>query len=228
MRKVFLVILVLNLVSCKSQVKKKENTSEKNNTMEYFDISKYKVLEVDDKYSSSGKDLYLKDDKLRIKILYLNDVIQIEETSIENKFQLIKVFFESNKSLKIVGSKFYNFSIGKWEYYDEKGQLIKEINYDLDYKLTINDLAKNMKDKYNLDIMDVKKTDNVNRYIDSQKTKLPLYEIYYNDNTQIGILNCYVINGNTGDVLFKTTRLAETEEKQGSLYQKFIESYDKK
>ncbi|WP_456311769.1 hypothetical protein [Pseudomonas shirazensis] len=222
MRKVFLVILVLNLVGCRGQVKIKESTSEKNNTMEYFDINKYKALEIDDKYSSSNKDLYLKENKIRIQVLFLKDAIQVEETSIENKFQGIKVFYESNKSLKIKGRKFYSFSIGKWEYFNESGECLKEVNHDLPFKLSVDDLAKMMKTKYNLDIMDIEKTYNINRYVDSQKTKLSLYEIYYRDEMKPGILNCYVIDGNVGEVLFTTTRFSDTEEKQGSLYQKFI------
>jgi hypothetical protein len=76
--------------------------------------------------------------------------------------------------------------------------------------------------------MDVNKTVDVRRYVDSQKMKLPLYEIYYRDQLKLGILNCYVINGNTGEVLYTTTRFADTEEKQGSLYNKFIKEYKEK
>lgn len=224
MKKLFLSILILNLINCKGQINKNENSEIKKNDMEYFDINKYKNLAIDEMYIPSSKDLYLKDGKIRIQILYSNDNVQVEETSIDNKFQSVKVFYNTNKSLKIKGLRFYGFSIGKWLYYDETGNIIKEINHDLEFKLSVEDLGKIMKEKYNIDIYDVQKTDEVHRFVDSVKMKLPIYTVYYRDETKLGILNCYVINGNTGETLFTTTRFADTEEKQGSLYDKFLKS----
>ena len=220
MKKLFLSILILNLINCKGQINKNENSEIKKNDMEYFDINKYKNLPVNPKTG--------------LQILENGDEVQYFKGSGEKDFivninhksnyQTVKGYHESNKSLKIKGQRFYGFNIGKWLHYDETGNIIKEINHDLEFKLSVEDLARMMIEKYNIDIYDVQKTDEVRRFVDSVKTKLPIYEVYYRDETNIAILNCYVINGNTGETMFTTTRFADTEEKQGSLYDKFIKS----
>jgi hypothetical protein len=83
-----------------------------------------------------------------------------------------------------------------------------------------------MKEKYNYDLMNVDKTYNLKRYVDLEKTKLPLYEVYYRDDKNTLMLHSYVINGNTGEILFSTLR--STQGKQGSLYDAFIKAFKEK
>ena len=226
MKYLFLSFFILVMFSCKSQEKKIDNLTIIKYTMEHFDINEYKNLAVDEKYSPSNKNLFLKNGKERIQIQYYDNVIQLEKTNIDHKYQTVKVYHELNKLLKINGSRFYSFSIGVWKYYDETGNIIKEINHDLPFKLSIEDLAQQMKEKYNMDIMNVQKTFLVNRFVDAQTTKLPIYEIYYRDEIKPFVLNCYVINGTTGVVLFTAIRY-DSEEKQGSSYQNYLNSLKK-
>jgi hypothetical protein len=220
---IIILVLLLHFTSCKSQIiKKDELTIKKDTTMEHFDINKYKKLPVNPK---TGLQVLPNGDEVQ-HFTGSKGVGFVERTKIKNSpYCIVKVFYQ-NTSLQAKGNEFYGLPIGIHNEYDEKGNLIKETNYDKDYKFSIDDLIKKMKEKYNYDLMNVEKTYNLNRYIDSQYTKLPIYELYYRDNKNHQVLHSYIINGNTGEVLFTTLR--NTQGKQGSLFDKFIESLKQK
>ncbi|MCV9926915.1 hypothetical protein OIU83_04600 [Flavobacterium sp. LS1R49] len=219
--KVQLIILVtlLYLSNCKGQVKS-DSIIKRETAIETFDINKYRDWDIDTKYSPSKDDKYLKYSNEGVKILYFNDTFQEEKNLYGNPILDVKSYYVKTNSLKLKGQTFYNLEFGIWKEYDEKGNLIKETNYDKEYKFSIDDLVKKMKEKYNYDLMNMEKTYNLNRYIDLEKTKLPLYEVYYRDDKNTQVLHSYVINGNTGEILFSTLR--STQGKQGSLYDAFI------
>lgn len=83
-----------------------------------------------------------------------------------------------------------------------------------------------MKEDYQIDILDSKNIFEIIRWIDVKNTKLALYEVYARDVNNESKLNCYIINGNTGQVLF--TALRYIEGKQGSLYDDFLKKIKEK
>jgi hypothetical protein len=225
--KIIILALLLNLTSCKSQVKEKNNSTNKTNTtMEYFNINKYKDWEIDTKFSASNNDKYLKLDNKRVKILDFGDTFQEEQSNNKNPYLYFKTYFSITKSVKATGQNFYDLEFGIWKEYDNKGNLIKETDYDEDYKFSIDDLIKKMRIEYNYDLMNVDKTYNLNRFVDKNNTRLPLYEVYYKDETNNQMLHSYIINGTTGEVLFATIRY--TQGKQGSLHNAFIKHLKEK
>jgi hypothetical protein len=153
MKKIIVLCLLVLINSCSSQ-KIKNNLKE--NTMEYFDINKYKDWEIDTKYSPTGKDKYLKKGEERISIEYFNDAVQIELNTINSPYYKFKKFSLKTNRLLLIGTEFYDIHVGIWESYDETGQLIKKIDYDKPYKFSIEDLIKKMKNEYDIDLLDVK------------------------------------------------------------------------
>jgi len=210
---VLLVIIMIN--KCYSQ---NDNKME----MEKFNIEKYKGLAQDTAYSPSATDLYLVDNDQRIRILYFNDMIQVEETNIDSAFKRVKVYSRKSNNLLATGSFFYNFPIGNHIGFDENGNVINNKDYDTDYQFSLTDLEKKMKEEYKIDIMNVERTFGVNRYIETTKIKLPLYEIYYRDAINRSLLHCFILNGNNGETLYTITRFVKGE--KGSLLEEYINS----
>jgi hypothetical protein len=161
MKKIIVVCLLVLINSCSSQ---KIKNNFKKNTMEYFDINKYKDWEIDTKYSPTGKDKYLKKGEERISIEYFNDAVQIELNTINSPYYKFKKFSLKTNRLLLIGTEFYDIHVGIWESYDETGQLIKKIDYDKPYKFSIEDLIKKMKNEYDIDLLDVKHAISISRY----------------------------------------------------------------
>jgi hypothetical protein len=143
MRKIILVILVLNLTSCKGQIKKNANSSIKKDTMEYFDIKKFK----EGNLNRNHKEIFLEDGTI-INQYEHNDYYQEIITNKKNAYSIFKGFSRKDGLYIGGGSKFYGFDIGVYEMFDENGNIIKEINHDLEFKISVKDLAKIMREKY--------------------------------------------------------------------------------
>ncbi len=141
--KIFLAILLFAIIACKSQ------TTNPNKNMEHFNIDKFKYLVTN---PDTGL-LILENGDETYYLKGANNQGYIERIEKKNTpFTIVKVFHE-NKSLLTKGEEFYNFRIGTYKEYDEIGNLIKETNYDQDYKFSIADLAKKMKEEYKIDIL---------------------------------------------------------------------------
>ncbi|MCV9926910.1 hypothetical protein OIU83_04575 [Flavobacterium sp. LS1R49] len=218
---IIILALLLNVSNCVGQIKEKHSSTIKKDTIiETFDINKYKDWNIDTKYTYKDNDRFYKNGDDRVRITMNGKTIQVEESNIKNPNKITKVFYVKEKTLQSILQEFYTIQIGNYKLYNEIGVLAKDENLDKEYKFSIDDLVKKMKEKYNYDLMNVDKTYNLNRYVDLEKIKLPLYEVYYRDDKNTQVLHSYVINGNTGEILFSTLR--STQGKQGSLYDAFI------
>ena len=103
----------------------------------------------------------------------------------------------------------------------------KEIDYDKPYKFSIEDLIKKMKDDYKVDLLDVKHVISLYRYEEKKELNIPLYEIWYNyDDLNRNNVECYLINGTTGETLFTIKRFLG--DKKGSLLQNYLDSLKNK
>ncbi|MFK7002183.1 hypothetical protein [Flavobacterium oreochromis] len=219
LKKIIVTILLFNIMGCRSQ------ETQENNNMEIFDIKKYENLEKDERYISTKNDICYKSGNIRYRILLLNEVIQLEKTEINIPFEEVKVYYLESKRLKITGRYFFNRPIGIWKYYDEAGKLIKENNYDLSYNFTINDLAKKMKEKYDVDIFDLKQTRNVSRYEEKKYLNIPIYEVWSYNKTNPLALICFILNGATGEIIYKGERFIEGEKE--SLLDQYLKTKNK-
>lgn len=191
--------LFLLTVNCNAQTK---NTTDNNKTktIEKFDITFFNKLEKDDNYTSSDEDMFYKFQDKRYRII-LHKEIQVEETDINSPNLNYKVYFKKSGQLKAEGNSFYSFPIGISKEFDEKGYLIKEIDYNKDYKFSIKDLQKKMKETYNVDIMNTKETRSVSRTNIDPRIKFPYYQVVV--NTGKASSNNYLLNGNTGEIFYK-------------------------
>ncbi|WP_154652543.1 hypothetical protein [Flavobacterium rivuli] len=76
-----------------------------------------------------------------------------------------KEFFKRNENAKKIemyddqtfsplseSSMFFNFPTGSYRKYDSKGNIIQEINYDKDYRVSLMDIISLAKAKFNIDI----------------------------------------------------------------------------
>jgi hypothetical protein len=187
--KIFVAILLFTIIACKSQ------TTNLNKNLEHFNIDKFKYLVTN---PDTGL-LILENGDETYYIKSVNNqgyIVRIEKK--DTPFTIVKVFHE-NKSLLTKGEEFYNFRIGIYKEYDEIGNLIKEINYDQDYKFSIADLAKKIKEEYKIDILQRSPWVKVMRdKIDS----IVIYKImvYLKENKYSDTKN-FNIDGTTGKVI---------------------------
>ena len=207
MKKIIIIVLISIAVSCKSQIK---NSTDKNktNTMEKFDITFFKKFEKDENYTSSDKDIFYKLNDKRYRIQFYKE-IQVEETNINSPNIFYKIYYKNSNHLKSSGNDFYDFPIGITKEYNENVELIKETDYDKDYKFSIEDLQKKMKATYNVDIMDKKQTRSVSRTTIDPRIKFPYYQVLVNSG--IASFTDYLLNGNTGEVIYKLSYVRDYE-----------------
>lgn len=92
------IIILLTFLSFNSSC---QNNNFKKESMKYFDIKKYEQLEVDNNFTSSENDLYYKTDFTRIRILYFDNTIQVEETDIQTPYKFVYVYDKNNRNLRV-------------------------------------------------------------------------------------------------------------------------------
>ena len=191
---IFFLVLLFSLNSCKGQEenKQKNNKSIKNSTVEHFDIEKYKDWEIDTMFNTSAINKYYKKGNRRVRLIYGGEEdFQLEESD-NTPYMTYKNFSLKTKSLLYIGRAFYEAEIGFWKYYDENGNLIKETNEELPYKLSVDDIIKIMKLDYNIDLMDTSMGYRLSR----NENEFPYYEISVRLGD--GLFRIIIINADTG------------------------------
>lgn len=159
MKELILIMLLFHNISCNGQI----NNNTKTDTMEHFNISKYKDLPLDPQSSSTEYDkTYIYQD-LRIRVINSPNTSQIEEQRMNSPYLTSKTFFKNN-NLKSIGKHFYSFPIAIYKEYNETGKLVKEVNNDAPYKFSVEDLIKKIKKEHDVDI--------VTNYRDNDKTRI--------------------------------------------------------
>lgn len=187
--KIIIAILLLSVVSCKSQI------TITNKNMEYFDINAFR----ENNANENEKNFILENgDKIQ-QFKGSGNKGYIERKEYANTaYDLYKEYYE-NGNLKVKVNMFYNFQVKLRKEYDEKGNLTEEIDYDNDYKFSIDDLGKKMKEEYNIDILKRSPWVKVMRdKIDSgviYKVMVYLKENKYSDTKN------YTVDGITGKVI---------------------------
>ncbi|MFK7002196.1 hypothetical protein [Flavobacterium oreochromis] len=212
-------ILSLYVINCKGQQKDtlKPNNFKKE-TMEYFDLKKYKDLPINKERLKSSSDFYFKDNNKYIDILYFINTIQVEEYYDNKSIKIIKVY-HNNTLLKSTVREFNSFPIGITKEYDENGKLIKEIDNDKNYPFKVEDLCKLIKEEYGVDLMvksDYKK--NILEYrvdrryesLTQQYLYLVVFSCGYSDEGEGRYpVKVVYIDGTNGKVLYEDAEFLE-------------------
>ena len=192
MKKIFIFLLLI--FSCIL-------TGQKIDTVEYFNIDKYKDWEVDTDWSSDETTKFLKKGNERVQIISDEKKIQVEMTSVINPYNKVKVYNAKTKALYAIGVDFYQFPIRIDKDYDENGKIVKEIDNDKPYPFSMEQLIEKIKKEYNVNLEQKTPGTWANRSI-PEELKKPVYEVHlaYKDHE---LKRQYVlIDGTTGKTLF--------------------------
>ena len=225
MKKILLFLWAVLLYGCNSQSQLLNKKIKKQN-MEYFNIEKYKEWEVDTDWSPSKFSKRLKKGNDRVKIFFTERGSVVELMSALNHYILYKSYFP-NKSLKVIGRRFYDFYIGKWQVYDENGKLIKEEEEDAPYKFSVDQLIKKIKKEYDLDIEKNTKTTIVDRWLAPELNKKPFYSVSFRGKEGSTKWDYILVDGSTGETLF-TSFFYFGDEETSYPFGRYIESLIKK
>ncbi|PKF75989.1 hypothetical protein CW752_01370 [Chryseobacterium sp. PMSZPI] len=194
---------------CKGQTRRTIFNNVKKDTMEYFNINRYKDLKPNPKYSGQG--FYIDNNGDEIRIMgNLTGGPDVEIRKPNSPYKTIKTYHK-NSSPKSISKIFYSFPVGIFKEYDESGKLIREVNNDTPYKFSIDDLINKIKKEYDVDIVgDYKDSDKtqimVNRWLGYKedwsiyKKNVPMYQVSIRDKGTPIVLE---INALTGDTISK-------------------------
>ncbi|SHM01007.1 hypothetical protein [Chryseobacterium contaminans] len=137
----FLLILTIN-TSCNAQT---SNLMNKENEL-YHEIDLKRITETNEfvKRGFLSNNNYVE--------LFFNKTGNIVLESSQNSFFSVYKEYYPNKLIKIKGLQLninsrYSFKKGFWYEFDEKGNLIKETDYDIPFKFTFEDILKFCKNK---------------------------------------------------------------------------------
>jgi hypothetical protein len=191
-----LIVVSVLLISCNGQ--KKEAIKPINNTIV--------IKELDSVYLNKIKELGKKDQK--IQLIENDTVVELSDngdTYFESRRKNNENFedrFSYNKITHLLvatGTVFYDLPIGIHKIYNEKGELVREINYDENFSFSIYDLIEKIKITHQIDLNNSTKIKKISRIFDEALNKYA-YTILYKDdeNEKMKVL---VVDGQTGEIL---------------------------
>ncbi|UFH35081.1 hypothetical protein [Flavobacterium acetivorans] len=192
--KAIMIISCIFLMGCntyKKQIKPINNKI----IMKKFDLESFKK-------NNKGKKEYeiVKGDSI-FKRSDENDCFYEEAKKMNGKFKTISNYYKETLMIKNSGNYFDQMPYGVAKFYNEKGEITKEINYDENYPFSVYDLIARIKTTHQMDLNDEKNNISVSREIDRETGK-HIYVIFY-DKTDNGSY-CYKyinVDGVTGQIL---------------------------
>jgi hypothetical protein len=202
------LILLISIFSCKAQNKNPKTATQKKDTMEYFDKNKYDKLAINIKTNlktlPNGDEVYIDEGAEKNEI-----VLKIEKKN--TPFQDYYEYYDNNV-LKIKSTLFYGIQFGIRKEYERTGKLIKETNFEKNYKFSIENVCELIKREYGLDLIKKSSPNDSIRYwcnrIKSEVFKGDERYCYYvtiGINIEGGAGKIIAIDGNTGKILYETT-----------------------
>lgn len=179
-----IIILMLCFIQCAGQ----KVTYQKSSSIKKFDKAKYGKLE-------ENKNLKYTENDTIYEIREENSYFLELKRSIGNRLRKYYSYDKSNLLLREEGQSFSEMQIGIRKVYDNKGNIIKEINYDENFVFCLTDLISKFEREMQIDLNEEKYT--VMRYLEDGK---PYYFIRYPFNK---ISFKYIkIDGNSGKIVF--------------------------
>jgi hypothetical protein len=150
----------------------------------------------------------IKKENKKIQLIENDSIIELEESSDyyverrqKNNEALKKVFvYDKNTHLLLsTGTHLNELPIGLHKNYNEKGELIREINFDENFTFSVYDLIAKIKITHKIDLNDEKENISIRRNIDKETGK-HIYVIYY-DKSDNGSYKYITVDGATGQIL---------------------------
>ncbi len=146
--KKLITIMLIFIISCKSQNNINQNN---NNKMETF-----KIKEIKNKFKLNED---ISEVKKNTEFIYSerDDIYRVTSKIKNSPFVNNKVFYKNSMSLKAEGNSFYMIPIGISIEYDETGNVIEEKNWD-EFEgrtFSIQQLINKMNNDFNIDLTDV-------------------------------------------------------------------------
>jgi hypothetical protein len=192
--------LLLAFISSSAEQRNQHIIKQKQDTMRRFDEQQYKGLPTDEKtgfYKMGNGNL--------VQVINKTDHHGYVERI--NKYPspyTIYREYHSDDLLKIEGQFFYNFNIGKWTEYDSHGNLLKETDKDEPYPFTLKKLIEKVKKEFFIDLEDKRLENEVNRFQYEKLNNHPFYEIKLRSKEHNLKRDYILIDGISGEVLYKT------------------------
>ncbi len=129
--------------------------------------------------------------------------------------------YNKKGEITITGVRFYGNGVKKWIYFNDKQEIIKEIDNDQPYPFSIEALAELLKDNYGINLYDPRQILVMQRYIDTTNTHKPVYVVYAFQKNSTNKLDGLLIDGETGKVLFQMESYLRSE---SSVYDEYIKT----
>lgn len=136
--------------------------------MEKFDLESFKKIGLANEESLQEVDLddenasVNEDGDLVIRYEYA-DSFQEDLIRANTSIKLSKIFDKNTLRLKSEGEFFDGFAIGIHKTYDENGQIIEEVDHDLPYSFSLDDVRQKILNEFGNDIMDAEQRGSVSR-----------------------------------------------------------------
>lgn len=212
---IFTVIQIL-LFSCKA-------VSQNSSKPEKFNIESFRNLSLDERYPQSPNDVFYKNKEESIRVTTSKTNIQVEKNVNDSPYKFVEIYSIKDSLLVREGKSFYYFPIGVWKEYDTSGMLIRSINYDEDFGFSIDSLIEKMNKEFKIGILEKDRT-LCYRYYNKDMDK-SFYEVCHKITTEGEQLDCFLFDGDSGNLLFKTTQYQQN--KNGSLYEQYLKALEK-
>ena len=193
MKTFYLYTLLLLSLGCKAQEFDLRG-------MKRFDEKVFKDWEEDNLYVQMYDwDRFLKKGDERVRIIKTDSFIQVEVSNIANPYKNKYKYDIRTKRLILQSYFFYNCPIGIWKDWSKTGKLIKEVDYDEPYKLSVKDIITLVNQKFSIDLLDMNLLLNVDRY----NRSVPIYIISITKpNTRGQEIRYITISADNGEILF--------------------------
>jgi hypothetical protein len=163
--------------------------------MKKLDIKKF------EKYKSGNKFEYTENDTVYTLASTGNDNEYCQSIKAINKnFKDIFIYDKSTLNLKREGLIFLKMPIGIHVFYDEKGKVNKQIDFDEGFTFTIDDLILKMKKNFNIDISQELKGLEISRGI-NQENSIPSYNIFIRLDNILSKNRHIEVDGRTGEII---------------------------
>ena len=194
MKTFYLYIILLLSLGCKAQEFDLRD-------MKRFDEKVFKDWEKDNLYVQMYDwDRFLKKGDERVRIIETDSFIQVEVSNIANPYKKKYKYDIRTKRLILQSYFFYNCQIGVWKNWSKTGKLIKEVNCDKPYKLSVKDIITLVNQKFSIDLLDMNLLLNVER----SNRSVPIYNIISitKPNTRGQEIRYITISADNGEILF--------------------------
>ena len=233
MNKIKHLILLLTIISCNSQIQKNKNIKIKDMITKDFERFDFNELLQNGKTTKGGREKGLYESLSHTKkngelTIYLygikNEYYSSRQYSYNNHYVIVKIY-NGEGIIKEKGICFNSLGetrLGVWYEYDENGHLIKETNYDKNYKFSFNQVLDFcMSKKMILEKGDIPKTEGgfhtkIRRYSLENK---PVWIIEYQDGIkpevrpfsdgeisgEKSIYEQIILDGETGKIISEKT-----------------------